>query len=59
MIRRDGWKYCFYTGDQEELYDLENDPLELCNRVADAACAERREELKNRLIEWLLLTGKH
>ncbi len=59
MIRRDGWKYCFYTGDQEELYDLENDPLELCNRAADAACAERREELKNRLIEWLLLTGKH
>lgn len=57
MVRKDGWKYCFYTGDMEELYDLNLDPLELENRANDPACASRKSDLKNRLMEWLLNAG--
>lgn len=54
MIRADGWKYCFYTGDAEELYDLTSDPLEMRNLAKDPTHAERRRELQRRLMEWLL-----
>jgi len=54
MIRKDGWKYCFYTGDTNELYDLKNDPLEEHNLVDDPKYAKKRTELKNELLEWIL-----
>lgn len=54
MIRRDGWKYCYYTGDCDELYDLAADPLELHNLATDSALADTRERLRDELIEWLL-----
>jgi arylsulfatase A-like enzyme len=54
MVRADGWKYCYYQGDCEELYDLAADPLECWNLAADPQCAARKETMKNRLLDWML-----
>lgn len=54
MSRRDGWKYAFYVGDCEELYDLETDPLECTNLAGRPEHAARQAELKNALLTWLL-----
>lgn len=51
MIREDGWKYCFYNGDLEELYHYARDPLELTNLAPDAKHQVRRESMKKKLFE--------
>ena len=74
MIRDDRWKYVWNLTDVDELYDLENDPGEKVNRIADPAeqprIADMRRKLRDELIrhgdrlvgsEWLdrqLLQGK-
>jgi choline-sulfatase len=40
-----------------ELYDLQNDPLELVNRFHDPACAAERAALEARLLEWYIQTS--
>jgi choline-sulfatase len=53
MIRTRRWKYTHrYPYGPHELYDLEADPGEECNRVADPAAAEICAQLKARLDEW-------
>jgi len=52
MIRKENWKYCYYTGDMEELYDLENDELELHNLAEIPEHQERKEQLKAELMNW-------
>lgn len=54
MIRREGWKYCYYTGDSEELYNLDEDPLEVNNLAANRCFEAKRAELHNRLLDWVL-----
>ena len=54
MIRKDDWSFCYYTGDLNELYDLKNDPYEVNNLIDDTRYANKKEELKNTLFEWLL-----
>lgn len=54
MIRKDNWKYCFYTGDKEELYDLADDPLELHNLADVGKHSHRKEQLKTDLLQWAL-----
>jgi arylsulfatase A-like enzyme len=56
MVRKDGWKYCYYTGDCEELYNLEIDPLERHNLATDQKYSAMLKQLKNRLMEWLLVS---
>jgi len=54
MVRKDNWKYCFYTGDKEELYDLGSDPMEL-NNLADAhEYSAKKAQLKADLLQWAL-----
>ena len=49
MIREDGWKYCFYNGDMEELYNYAKDPLELHNLAADPEYKNRKEAMREKL----------
>ncbi|MCZ7648744.1 MAG: sulfatase-like hydrolase/transferase [Planctomycetota bacterium] len=54
MVRSKRWKYCYYVGHGEELYDLEKDPGEMRNRANDPACAGVKRELKDALLDWLI-----
>jgi arylsulfatase A-like enzyme len=54
MVRRDGWKYAFNTGDLDELYHLKEDPWELRNLAGDPAYADRRQQMRDQLMEWVL-----
>jgi arylsulfatase A-like enzyme len=54
MIRQDPWKYCFYTGDKEELYNLATDPFELHNLADDNRYAAKKEQMKSALLAWAL-----
>ena len=37
----------------DELYDLQNDPQEMRNRIGDPACAKDRDRLHDRLLQWM------
>ncbi len=58
MVRTDRWKYNHYPGYAGELYDLENDPHEEVNLVAQARCRSVLEEMKGRILEWLITAGE-
>ncbi len=46
MTLRDGWKYCHYQCETDELYDLHRDPEETHNRIADPAAQARLHSLR-------------
>ena len=48
-IREDGWKYCFYNGDMEELYNYEKDPIELHNLATKPEHQARKAAMKKKL----------
>jgi choline-sulfatase len=50
MLRRGRFKYVWCADDPEQLFDLEEDPLELVNRAADEpdVCASLRTEVERR-----------
>ncbi len=52
MCRTKHWKYVRRLSEQDELYDLVNDPSELVNRVDDPACAGILAELKDRMLRF-------
>lgn len=53
MIRRDAWKLIYYHGDPPQLFNLKDDPEELCDRAADPSCEPIRTELiKELLADW-------
>ena len=35
MVRTDRWKYCYFHGDREQLFDMLNDPAEVSNLIAE------------------------
>lgn len=52
-VRTDRWKYVRYPQvNREQLFDLRNDPLELTDLSGDAALAETKSDLRNRLAAW-------
>lgn len=55
-VRGERWKYCTTAGDVDELYDLENDPHELCNLATDPAYANVVREYRDHLLDWLVAT---
>lgn len=53
MVRTDRWKLIRRHGDApDELYNLDDDPLEQRNRFNDPACRTEVAELDSVLIEW-------
>lgn len=57
MLRTEQWKYIWNTTDIDELYDLEQDPYELTNRIDDPVCKELLIEFRARLYERLIAEG--
>lgn len=56
-IFNDEWKYVYNAFDYDELYDLKNDPGELCNLAGDPRYAELIRELSREL--WLFARENH
>lgn len=54
MIRSKGWKYNYYPGSGEELYDLIRDAGENINRADDSACAGIKAQMKSALLDWTI-----
>lgn len=57
MLRDRRFKYVWNPTDVDELYDLESDPAELHNRIADPAYANALRELRHRLLARLTAQG--
>jgi arylsulfatase len=58
MVRAGRWKYIHdpAKGGPQELYDLEADPEELRNLVRDGAYRDITDELRGRMLDWLVAT---
>lgn len=57
MVRTREWKYVHDPmGDKDELYDLANDPWELCNIIDKHENSFIVSELKQRLADWSMMT---
>ncbi len=57
MLRTLDHKLIYRPDDESELYDLRNDPRELCNLYLDPAYASIRQGLEHRLLDWLVETS--
>jgi len=57
MLRSKKWKYVWNLTDVDELYDLEDDPHELYNRIGDPARHELVQQLRKRMYAALLNDG--
>lgn len=57
MIRTNKYKYVKRLYESDELYDLENDPMELNNRIDDPALRGILAELKERMLRFFLETS--
>ena len=59
MIRTDRFKYTYRAGEaRQELFDLVADPDELQNRAGDPSLAGVEQELRDRLLAWLIATNR-
>lgn len=57
IVTTDQWKYVCLPGQPWLLFDLEHDPYELVNLAHHAHAAARRQQLNQRLHEWIARTG--
>ena len=57
MVRTKKWKYVFYLGHGEELYDLEADPWEMANLAGRAEQAKVKADLRARLLKMMVETN--
>ncbi|TAL91549.1 MAG: DUF4976 domain-containing protein [Candidimonas sp.] len=51
-VRTDRWRYVYWMGEPEQLYDLQSDPEQFQDLGQDASHAIIRAELKARLFDW-------
>jgi len=54
MVRTSRWKYNYYPDGYAELYDLASDPGERHNLASDPAQKPVIEDMKTRLLQWLI-----
>lgn len=52
MLRTQRYKYIKRMGESDELYDLENDPKELCNLAQEPACRELIHTFRETMLDW-------
>lgn len=52
MIACQRYKYIWNQGDMEELYDLEEDPYELCNLAGEDSFRQVVQEMRERMNPW-------
>ncbi|MBD3314640.1 MAG: sulfatase-like hydrolase/transferase [Chitinivibrionales bacterium] len=52
MCRTDAYKYVKRSDQRDELYDLQNDPSELQNRIDDPAMTAVLTDMKERMLTW-------
>lgn len=57
MIRYGHYKYIFNPGDFDELYNLNEDPYELCNLISDTGISKIRHDLQVRLAAEMKTSG--
>ena len=53
MVRTDRWKYIFWEGVGEQLFDLENDPAELRDLARKGGSSRVRAEHRDQLFAWM------
>jgi arylsulfatase len=53
-IRTENWKYTYYVGDCDELYDLNNDVYEEINLATNPIHDNIKQKLRNQLFDWML-----
>ena len=58
-VRTDTWKYIHYFGEDGELYNLKEDPLETRNLFNISKYHNIITELKSRLLDWFMLTSNY
>jgi arylsulfatase A-like enzyme len=56
-VRTERWKYNWYLADQDELYDLREDPLETRNMAPEPPHRDTLLGLHYRILRWLEETG--
>jgi arylsulfatase A-like enzyme len=57
MVRTAQYKYVYNGPDIDELYDLEADPAELRNLIDHPAYESVRQEMRERLVDWMYETA--
>lgn len=57
MCRMDGWKYVYRLYEDDELYHLDTDPMELENLIYDSSYADKVKDMKLRILDWMVETG--
>lgn len=56
-VRTKEWKYNMYLGDQDELYDMKNDPYEMNNLAEKERYVKLVKEMQGLIINWMQDTG--
>ncbi len=57
MIRMNQYKYVMRLYEQDEFYDLENDPMELVNRIDEPQYQSQIQTMRMRLLQFYMETG--
>jgi hypothetical protein len=57
VVSPDGWKLALYDKDNNELYNLNEDPGETTNMYRDPACRQVVTRLTARIRAWQRITG--
>lgn len=57
MCRMGDWKYVYRLYEEDELYNLKEDPMELDNRIGQPEYQELVTKMKCRILDWMVETG--
>ena len=57
LIVRHPWKYTLHENGEAEMFQLEEDPIEVHNRAGDPHLARVESDLKQALLHWCRRTG--